>query len=138
VPSPRAKPPAVGYSQRPRLDKLGVKPDMRVALVGLDDAELRRELRGRTADVSEGRPRKDSDMILFAVEDHAPLRRLATLQNSMKRDGAIWVIWPKGQKHITETIIRAAAIAHGLVDVKVMAFSERLSGLKLVIPVAKR
>ncbi len=35
-------------------------------------------------------------------------------------------------------MIRAAAIEHGLVDVKVVAFSERLSGLKLVIPLARR
>ena len=48
------------------------------------------------------------------------------------------MLWPKGQKHITEDMIRAAAIAHGLVDIKVVAFSERLSGLKLVIPVARR
>jgi len=50
----------------------------------------------------------------------------------------IWAIWPKGQKHIGEGMIRDAALAQGLVDVKVMAFSETLSGLKLVIPIAKR
>jgi hypothetical protein len=127
-----------GYSKRSRLDKLGVKPDMRVALVGLDDAAFDRELRARTTDVAAGRPRQDTDMILFAVDGPAPLKRLSTLQRAMRRDGAIWVVWPKGQTHIKEDMIRAAAIAQGLVDVKVIAFSEALSGLKLVIPLARR
>ena len=131
-------PGAVGYSKRSRLDKLGVKPGMRVALVGLDDAGFRRELAGRTGDVSEGTPRKGTEMILFAVDDPAPLKRLATLQRSILRNGTIWVVWPKGRAHIKEDTIRAAAIAQGLVDVKVIAFSETLSGLKLVIPVARR
>jgi len=111
---------------------------MRVAVVGLDDAAFRRELRTRTDDVAEGRPRKDTEMILFAVDATASLARLTTLQRAIKRDGAIWVVWPKGQAHIKEDTIRAAAIAQGLVDVKVIAFSETLSGLKLVIPVARR
>jgi hypothetical protein len=50
----------------------------------------------------------------------------------------IWAIWPKGQKHIKEDMIRAAALEQDLVDVKVIAFSEALSGLKLVIPLARR
>lgn len=130
--------PAVGYSKRSRLDKLGVKPGMRVALVDLDDAAFGRELGERTDDVAVGRPRKDTDMILFAVDGTGPLARLATLQRAIKPNGVIWVVWPKGQAHIKEDLIRAAAIAHGLVDIKVMAFSETLSGLKLVIPVARR
>lgn len=129
---------AAGYSKRSRLDKLGVKPGMRIGLVGLDDASFRRELEERTGDIAEGRPRKDTEMILFAVDDPAPLVRLATLQRAIKRNGAIWVVWPKGQVHIKEDMIRRSAIAQGLVDIKVIAFSETLSGLKLVIPVAKR
>jgi hypothetical protein len=135
---PAGPAPAVGYSKRSRLDKLGVKPGMRVALVGLNDAAFRRELGARTDDVADGRPRKDTEMILFAVDGTGPLRRLATLRSAIRRDGVIWVVWPKGQAHIKEDMIRAAAIAQGLVDIKVMAFSETLSGLKLVIPVALR
>lgn len=111
---------------------------MRVALVDLDDPEFLRELRDRTDDIAEGRPRKDTAMILFAVDGPAPLRRLAALQRSIRRDGAIWVVWPKGQSHIKEGMIRSAAVAQGLVDIKVMAYSETLSGLKLVIPLARR
>jgi hypothetical protein len=111
---------------------------MRTALMDVDDSTFRRELAERTDVIAEGRPRKDTDMILFAVDRTAPLRRLATLRRAIRRNGAIWVVWPKGQARIKEDMIRAAAIAHGLVDIKVIAFSETLSGLKLVIPVARR
>jgi len=128
----------VGYSQRSRLDKLGVKPGMRIAVLGVAERDFLPELRERTTEIATDRPRKDTDLIFLGVESAAALRRLATLQRSIRRDGAIWALWPKGQKHIGEGMIRAAAIEHGLVDIKVVAFSERLSGLKLVIPVARR
>ena len=128
----------VGYSKRSRLDKLGVKPGMRVAVLGVDERDFVPELKQRTADIATDRARKDTDLVFLGVESVAPLRRLATLQRSIRREGAIWALWPKGQKHINEDLIRGAAIEHGLVDIKVVAFSERLSGLKLVIPVARR
>jgi hypothetical protein len=133
--SPEAR---VGYSLRSRLDKLGVKPGMRVALVGLDDDEFRRELAERTDDVATDRPRRETDMILFRIERGADVKRLKTLQTWIKRNGAIWVLWTKGRKELGEGHVRDAALAAGLVDVKVMAFSATLSGLKLVIPLAKR
>jgi len=136
--APRSAPPVAGYSKRSRMDKLGVKPGMRVAVIGLPGADLLRELRGRTTDIAKGRPRANTDLILLGVETPATLRRLGPVQRAIRRDGAIWAVWPKGMKHISEGMIRDAAIAHGLVDVKVIAFSEALSGLKLVIPLARR
>ena len=127
-----------GYSKRPRLDKLGVKPSAKVALVGHRDPGFRRELLTRTPDVSEGRLRRGCDLVFFAVDGTADLKRLSTLERAIKREGAIWVLWPKGQKHISENLIRDAALARGLVDVKVAAYSEKLSALKLVIPVLRR
>ena len=111
---------------------------MRVAVLGDAEPDFLPELKQLTADMATGRARKGTDLIFLGVENAAPLRRLVTLQRSIRREGAIWVLWPKGRKHITEGMIRAAAIEHGLVDIKVVAFSEHLGGLKLVIPVARR
>lgn len=133
-----AKAPRVGYSKRSRVDKLGIRPGMRVALIGVDDPFIRAEVLGRTDDLAEGRPRRGTEMILFGVEDRRRLERLPALVASLKRDGSIWAVWTKGRKEFREDDIRAFALAHDLVDVKVIAFSETLSGLKLVIPVAKR
>lgn len=53
-----------------------------------------------------------------------------------------WVSWykksAKTSTDLTEDIIRQYALAHELVDVKVCAVNEVWSGLKLVVPVAKR
>ena len=68
----------------------------------------------------------------------AALERLGTLKRSIKPNGAVWVVWPKGRRELTGNDVREAALAHGLVDVKVVAFSATHSGLKLVFPVARR
>jgi hypothetical protein len=130
--------PQVGYSKRSRIDKLGVKAGMRVTVVNLEDPVFMRELRATTDNITSGPPRSNTDMILFAVDGPEPLKRLSTLRKAIAPDGAIWAIWPKGRAHIKEDAIRVAAVAQGLVDIKVIAFSETLSGLKLVIPLAKR
>jgi len=50
----------------------------------------------------------------------------------------VWAVYAKGRRELSENTVRAAAIDAGLVDVKVVAFSEALSSLKLVIPRALR
>jgi hypothetical protein len=128
----------VGYSGKPLIDKLGIAAGDRVAVIGVDDPHFDRQLRARTDDVSRGRPRKDTRAIVCGVTKIAQLDRLMKLTETIIRDGMIWVVWPKGRRELTETHVRAAALAQGLVDVKVCAFSETLSALKLVIPKAKR
>lgn len=131
-------PKAAGYSERSRLDKLGVKPGMRISVLRLDDPGFQRELKSRTAAISYTRAGRNTDMVFLRVHKKGQLRRLGTLQRSIKRNGAIWVLWAKGQTELKAGDIRKAALDSGLVDIKVAAFSEELSGLKLVIPVARR
>ncbi len=133
-----SKPPAVGYSQRSRVDKLGVKPGHRLALLGVDDPAIRAELAERTSNVIEGRAPARADVVLLGVKALHDLDRLVALRERIAPDGMIWAIWTKGRAELKEDHVRRAALANGLVDVKVIAFSETLSGLKLVIPVAMR
>ncbi|MDX2047760.1 MAG: hypothetical protein SFU87_13300 [Chitinophagaceae bacterium] len=55
---------------------------------------------------------------------------------------SIWVSWYKKSAgiptDITEDVIRNYALQHDLIDIKVCAVSDIWSGLKLVVPVAKR
>jgi len=120
------------------IDKLGVKPGMRVAVLGIDDVALLEPLAERTADVARTRPGKDSDLIFCLFETPASLDRLAGLRGAIKPNGAIWTVYPKGRKDITQAAVMAAGKAAGLVDVKVVGFSETHSSLKWVIPVADR
>jgi hypothetical protein len=122
---------------RSRIEKLGVKEGHRVFIDGVDDPALAGELEGRGAKLYSRRP-KEADVIFFQARALRELAKLEALKGLLAQDGMIWAIWPKGKKELREDDIRARAIEVGLVDVKVMAFSEVMSGLKLVIPVKAR
>lgn len=119
------------------LDKLGVKPGMRLAVLGIDDADFLKQLEERIGKVDH-RIGKSRDCIIWGTKNKKDLAKLPTLEQAIDRAGGIWVIWPKGKPELKEDDIRAAAIAAGLVDVKVLKFSETHSGLLLVIPKARR
>ena len=120
------------------IDKLGVKPGSRVALLSIADAEFRRDLRSRTDDISEGKAAKDSDSIFFGASRDENLDDLRKLKPLLKPNGAIWVVYPKGQREITEAGVLSAGKRGGLVDVKVVRFSATHTALKFVIPAASR
>jgi 3-polyprenyl-4-hydroxybenzoate decarboxylase len=125
------------YSDRSRLDKLGVKPGSVVSVLGVRDEDFLDELERREADVSL-RLRKGSDLLFLLAEDPDALSRLARLERSMKRGGAIWVVSPRGRPEIRDVVVIEAAKRVGLVDTKVVRFSETHTALKLVIPLARR
>jgi hypothetical protein len=120
------------------LDKLGVKSGQVVSVIGVDDAGFLPQVQERGAEVVSGRPRKDSDLIFFAVDKTSSLGRLEVLKRSIRPEGAVWVVWAKGRQELKEDHVRAAALRVGLTDVKVVAFSSTHSALKLVIPLRDR
>lgn len=120
------------------MDKIGVKADSRVAVLGVQDDVFWQQLRGRAADISTGRPRAGSDIIFLLAEKTADLKRLKSLQNRIKRNGAIWVVSPKGRGDVKERDVLAAGKVADLVDVKVVAFSATHTAHKFVIPRACR
>lgn len=124
---------------RSLLDKLGVKPGMRVAVVGVDDESFLAQLAERTSDLTRGRPKKDSEIIFYGAEAIADLARLEKLRASLTPAGAIWVVHPKGKGAAFKDVdVFAAAKRAGLVDVKVASFSATHAAEKLVIPVDRR
>ncbi len=123
----------------PRLDKLGVKPGSRVALVGLDDPVFEAELRDRTSDVTHGSPASDTDLVFLSADDHATLATLSALRERLRPNGAIWVVSHKGKAATLRDVeVMAAGKAAGLIDNKVVSFDDTRTSLRLVIPVAQR
>jgi hypothetical protein len=123
----------------PRLDKLGVRPGSRVAILGVPDEDFRTELSDRTPDVTEGWPEPETDLVFLAADSPAELERLADLRARIRANGAIWVISRKGRAATLRDVeVIAAARAAGLVDNKVASFSATHTSLRLVIPVALR
>jgi hypothetical protein len=120
------------------IDKLGIKAGQRVSIAGaLDDEGFLADLEARSGDVSR-RVRKDSDVLFFSTTAREELARLESLKVSIKPNGAIWIVRPKGTPAISDTDVIAAGRAAGLVDVKVVRFSATHTAEKLVIPVTKR
>jgi hypothetical protein len=123
----------------PLLDKLGIRPGMRVALIDIDDDAIRGRIAERTSDVAEGWPEPDTDIVLIGAETIDALAPLETLATRIRSNGAIWVVSRKGKAATLRDVdvIEAAKVA-GLVDNKVASFSATHTALRLVIPVARR
>lgn len=120
------------------LDKLGVKAEHAVGLIGMDDESLLEQLRARLNKPPAARLKQNMDIVLVGLTTPADLGRIVTARNALADAGAVWLVYPKGGKTITEKAVREATLALGLVDVKVAAFSATHTAAKVVIPVAAR
>ena len=121
-----------------RIEKLGVKPGAKVSLLGQFDTEFLREIGSLTKSVSKGKISSDAECIFFAADSKDALGSLSKIAKSMRGATALWIIYPKGQKHITENDVLAAGRKSGLKDVKVVGFSPTHTALKFVIPLSDR
>ena len=132
-----------GYSGTPLLKKLGIKPDMKVLVINKPDNYDKL----LEADINGQSPMKTEtpDLVHLFVKNlkefEAEMKKLKPLcQKNPKL--SIWVSWYKKSAKIgtdiTEDTIRNYALKNDLVDIKVCAVSDIWSGLKLVVPVAKR
>jgi hypothetical protein len=126
------------FKHRTRLQKLGAKPEWRASVVAVGEPAFITELRGAVAELAVGRVLDECDAIFFGAIDAKELVRMALLKKSLKKNGALWVIRPKGRKEISEKAVMAAGKAAGLVDVKVVSFSATHTAEKFVIPLADR
>jgi hypothetical protein len=127
-----------GYSPTPLAKKLGFRDGCRAQLVNHPShyEDLIHPLPPATE--LSCRFRKDVDICHFFTKSKRELRQtLPKLMQIIRRNGAIWVSWPKRSSgvvtDITEDTIRDVALPLGLVDIKVCAIDDTWSGLKLVI-----
>ena len=126
-------------STRPLLDKLGVKPGAKVAIVDLDDAAFVSLLRQRTSDIVKGKPSSPADLVFFGAEEVGDLKRLKDLKTWIEPNGAIWVVRPKGGRSaIRDTDVIDAGLAAGLVDNKIASVSETHGAMRLVFRLRDR
>ncbi len=132
-----------GYSKRALIDKLGIKPGMKILI--LDAPPNYDETLGPLPDGVSVATRMSGtlDFIHFFTKSRREYeQKLLMLKAHLVQNGMIWISWPKGASKVptdmNENIVRDFALANGLVDIKVAAVDEVWSGLKLVIPVALR
>ncbi len=145
-----AQPSQAGYSGTPLIKKLGYKPGQCALFVGVPEALLEVLDQpdfgwSRAVDGPESLPDDPPalDVVHLFTRERAVLEAaLPRLRALLRPAGMIWVSWPKKASKVptdvTEDVIRELALSMDLVDVKVCAVDQVWSGLKLVIPVAKR
>lgn len=121
-----------------RIEKLGVKPGAKVSLLGEFEAGFLSEVQALTKSVTKGKPAPDSGQIFLAADSREGFSTLSRIAKTMSGAAALWIVYPKGQKHITENDVLAAGRKSGLKDVKVVGFSATHTALKFVIPLANR
>jgi len=128
-----------GVYSTPLLEKLGVRPGMRVAIVGVDDDAIRPLISELTTDLTDGWPEPETDIVLLAADTPEELAPLVDLAGRIRQNGAIWVVSRKGKSAtIRDVQVIEAARSARLVDNKVVSFSPTHTALRLVIPRAVR
>ncbi len=132
-----------GYSGKPVVQKLGLRPGFRIFVDGLSVgyADLVGELPADVKLMTAAKAPLDA-VHLFATEAKGLGPKLRRYRQAIAPDGMIWVSWPKKASGIasdlTDVVVRDTALPLGLVDIKVCAVDEVWSGLKFVIPKAMR
>ena|SRR6188508_577780 len=132
-----------GYSGTALIKKLGIKPEMRVLIINKPD-DYYKLLEVDITDQWCGSNEIPDFIHLFVKSLNEFESEMKALKSIYKKNSTvtIWVSWYKKAAKIptdiTEDIIRNYALKNDLVDVKVCAVSDIWSGLKLVVPSAKR
>ncbi|MBX2940734.1 MAG: DUF3052 domain-containing protein [Cyclobacteriaceae bacterium] len=133
-----------GYSGTPLIRKLGIKPGFSIRVISEPAtywdwiSPLPEEIKVINRAKKEG-----ADFIhLFAKEKKKFEKEFLKFKIELKKDGMLWVSWPKKsskvESDLDENIIRSYGLANGLVDVKVCAVDEVWSGLKFVYRLKSR
>jgi hypothetical protein len=129
----------VAETTRPLLDKLGVRPGARVALLDMDDAWFVKLLRQRTGDIVVGKPEAPCDLVFMAAAGKRDLERLRQVKSWIEPNGAVWVVRLKGAgSPLKDTDLIDAGLAAGLVDNKIAAFSETQGAMRFVFRLRDR
>ena len=136
--SKKSQPPERDYSHRSLLDKLGVKSGQRVLVLEILDASFLNEIKPYAPIFAENKSAADFDLVFLAAEAEEDLKQLPRLRKFIKKNGAIWVVYPKGKQHIREVEVINAGKDAALTDNKVCSFSATHTALRFVIPLAQR
>lgn len=121
-----------------RIEKLGVKAGTRVTVIGEAETEFAKELQKSKAEVANGDAEANAELVFWFVDDRNALNRTGQAAKKLKGAAGLWIVYPKGQKEITENDVLGAGRKAGLKDVKVVGFSPAQTALKFVIPAGKR
>jgi hypothetical protein len=127
------------YSHRTVVQKLGVKPDERVEIVGDVGPGLRRDVKSV---LGRGLVRSgELDGAIVRVESVEEAEEVFDAYRPRLRDtGYLWLITPKrGQeRYVNQMLLVPGGKRRGLIDNKTISIDEARSGIRFVVPRALR
>ena len=122
-----------------RGEKLGVKSGANISLRGNFDPDFLGELRAVTKTIRQGKIDPASQFVFLSVHSNQDLAStIHQAATAIRGAAALWIVYPKGKKEITENDVIAMGRKSGLKDVKVVGFSPTHTALKFVLPLDKR
>lgn len=133
-----------GYSGRPLVKKLGIKPGYIVMPVNEPGHyfDLLGALPEHIKIVRKGYDQPVDFIHLFANDEQTLHNYFPALKPKLAKDGMIWVSWIKKSSQmetdIGESDVRLLGLEIGLVDIKICAIDEDWSGLKFMYRKADR
>ena len=127
------------YSHRTAVQKLGVKPEQRVEVIGDVGSGLRRDVKQA---VGRGLVRSgelDGAIVLVESEDEAK-EALVRYRARLRDTGYLWVITRKRghESYLNQMSLVPHAKRLGLIDNKTCSIDEDRSGIRFVVPRALR
>ena len=121
-----------------RVQKLGVKEGTKVRLLGEFTSDFVNELKAARAEIIQANGSANADHIFFAAAGETSQAAIAKYAKKLKGAEALWVVYEKAKKDLTENDVIAAGRKAELKDVKVVGFSSTHTALKFVLPLEKR
>lgn len=131
-------------SKTPLERKLGLKDDFKCLIINansdymawLEDLKL-------LLDINEKSDGSGYDFIqLFSMQFSDLEKDFSGLKQYLKKDGMLWICWPKGSSNLQIDLnregVRDYVLQSGLVDIKVASIDETWSGLKFVYRTSDR
>jgi hypothetical protein len=127
------------YSHRSVVQKLGIKPDERVEVVGDVGAGLRRDVKEA---LGRGLVRSGAlDGAIVMVQSLEDADEVFESYRPRLRDtGYLWLITPKRGRegYVNQMALVPGGKRHGLIDNKTCSIDEERSGIRFVVPRALR
>jgi hypothetical protein len=129
----------IDYSHRSVVQKLGIRPDDRVEVVGDVGSGMRRDVKEATGRGLVRSGRLDGAIVLVESLDEAA-EVLDSYRPRLRDDGYLWLItWKRGHDaYINQMHLVPGAKERGLIDNKTCSIDNERSAIRFVIPRALR
>ncbi|HZZ65462.1 MAG TPA: hypothetical protein VFE17_08190 [Candidatus Baltobacteraceae bacterium] len=131
--------PERDYKHRSLVDKLGVKPGLRIAAINISSLPFIDLLAHAVGSKPSFSLRGKYDMVFLQIDTIKDLSRIPNVVEHLTDAGALWVFHPKGKDAaVKDAEVREVYLSCGLVDNKISAYTETHTATRCVIPLARR